>query len=505
MNKILSPLLHIQSSAGRQFLSNLLFACAAVGLGLLVARLIIVDKWQIAAVLLIFPIPAAFILQRYPFAAIVVWLLLAPFLMRSGTTSSTMRQVYWVVHRFLPVLTLAIILLPSTIGLSRRSLPRLGFPEFMMAGYVLVSISSILLSNSDPLSTLYLFYDRTIVPMLLYLIVRLAKPDERMIHWLFPVMLFIAWSQSIIGVLSEFAPGVLPKQWVDYESRRTIGTLVNSYTYVITLIFSSFFVFHYGMHSPSKIIRNAAVLTLLIACYGIFISFSRSGWLAGILALLGLVAVYPRFMTRLGLVVLPLVFLAAGLFFQKQVQWAHERLTSEQAENSALSRLPVYAAAFNMFTAKPLGGWGYGNFDNYDRQFQTYQVLNITKYNAKDHASHNFFLTIAAEQGLSGFILFMAPLLYWLRQTIKRFPQLPKNGFWSRKILAVLWLVFSSHVVIYSFTNMRTVFALGAFWLTIGLIARFLDEHQPEYLTEAAQVFPQGTNQPSKAETGIRS
>ncbi|MDP1547174.1 MAG: O-antigen ligase family protein, partial [Anaerolineales bacterium] len=479
MNKILSPLPHIQSKEVKQLLYQLLFACAAVGLGLLVARLIVVDNWQIAAVI-IFSIPAAFILQRYPFLAIVVWLLLTPFLMRSGTSSSTMRQVYWVIHRFLPVLTLVAILLPSALGLSRRSLPRLGFPEWMMAGYVLVSITSILLFNNDPRATLYLFYDRVIVPMFLYLIARLSRPDERKIHWLFPVMLFIVWSQSIIGVLSEFSPGVLPKQWVDYESRRTIGTLVNSYTYVIALILSSFFVFHYGMQSPSKIIRNAAVLTLLIASYGIFISFSRTGWLAGILAILGLAAIYPRVMTRLGLVVLPLVFLAAGLFFQKQVAWAHERLTSEQAENSALSRLPVYAAGFNMFSAKPIGGWGYGNFDNYDRQFQVYQFLNITKYNAKDHASHNFFLTIAAEQGLSGIILFTAPLLYWFIQTLKRFPQLPKNGFWSRKILAVFWLALLSHIVIYSFTNMRTVFALGAFWLGIGFVARFLDAHQPE-------------------------
>jgi O-antigen ligase len=458
------------------------FVLITIVLGLFTARMIVSDKWQFAAVV-IFSIPAVFVLQRYPFLSILIWLICAPFLLH--TTSATTRQVYWVIHRFLPILTLGSILLPSLLG--KKTLPKLGFPEWAMLCYAIVSLCSILLTNPERQSTTYLFYDRVIIPMVLYLIVRLSNPDERMMRWLLPVALFIVFSQSSIGVVSWFAPRALPAKWVDYENHRTIGTLINTNTYVTTLILTGFLIFHFGMQSTSKRLQFGAIGILLVTLYCIFISFSRAGWLAGLLAMIGLATVYPKVILKLGMIVVPIFLIVAIFFLQNQLTWAAQRLKSGDSEQSALSRLPVYAAAVGMFQAKPFLGWGYGNFDRFDRQFQPSTLANLSGDN-KDHASHNFFLSILAEQGLIGILLYLAPMFYWLRITLKYFSKLPDNGFWGRKILVVLWMTILSHIIVYNFANMRVIFGLGAWWLTLSFIARFMDAHQLLYAQETTMV-----------------
>jgi O-antigen ligase len=466
----------------QSFWRGSLFGLIAIGLGLFTASMIVNDKWEMAAVV-IFSIPAIFVLQRNPFLFILVWLVCMPFLMH--TTSTTSRQIYWVIHRFTPLLTLFSILLPSMLG--KKTLPKLGLPEWAMLGYAVMSLVSIVFTNLVRQETTYLFYDRVIIPMVLYLIVRLSSPDRRMIQWLFPVALFIVLSQTGIGVISWFAPKALPAKWVDYENHRTIGTLVNTNAFVTTLVLTGFLVLHYGQQSTSNRIRLGSIFVLLLTAYGIFISFSRAGWLAGALALLGLAAAYPKFMFKLGLAVVPVALLVASVFLQNQLTWAAQRLISGDSEQSALSRVPVYAAAVRMFQAKPYFGWGYGNFDRFDRQFQNPPVANISGDN-KDHASHNFFLSMIAEQGLVGILLYLTPVFFWLRMTVKYFSKLPRDGFWGRKILIVFWMTILSHFVVYNFANMRVIFGLGSWWLTLGLIARFMDFYQPAYAQETLRV-----------------
>ena len=121
-----------------------------------------------------------------------------------------------------------------------------------------------------------------------------------------------------------------------------------------------------------------------------------------------------------------------------------------------------------MFKTKPLFGWGYNNFDRYDRQFQT----AIGEFSAqKDHASHNVYLTLIAEQGITGLLLFTLPLLWWLVQTLSVWGKFPQHGFVNRNLIFIFWLVMLFHVVVNNFSNMRVVFGLGMWWITLGLIA----------------------------------
>ena len=121
-----------------------------------------------------------------------------------------------------------------------------------------------------------------------------------------------------------------------------------------------------------------------------------------------------------------------------------------------------------MFEQKPLTGWGFDNFDRYDREFQSEVGDFIPE---KDHASHNVYLTLLAEQGLVGWLLFLGPAIWLLVRTVRVFSSLPRTGLASRKLVVLLWAVLAAHVTVNNFSNMRVVFGLGQWWLVLGLIA----------------------------------
>jgi O-antigen ligase len=154
-----------------------------------------------------------------------------------------------------------------------------------------------------------------------------------------------------------------------------------------------------------------------------------------------------------------------------QFSWASDRLYSEQSTGSALDRLPAYFAAVRMFEVKPLFGWGYENFDRFDRQFQQ-RVFDLANDN-KDHANHNAYLTILAEQGVVGALLYATPPLWLLLRSIRlwRRPRAAGGGPPGGALLVLLWLALLNIFVQNSFTPAWVTYGLGLWWLILGLIA----------------------------------
>jgi O-antigen ligase len=161
-----------------------------------------------------------------------------------------------------------------------------------------------------------------------------------------------------------------------------------------------------------------------------------------------------------------------------QIDFAHDRLVSEQSAESALTRLPVLYASIRMFQSKPLFGWGYEQFDRFDRAFQG-RVGNLISPE-KDFGSHNLYLTILAEQGVVGLILFLGPAVYWLLRSKAGSTNIPRTGFVDRKLLGTLWLVLASHFIANNFSRMLIPFGLGMWWVALGFIASMVHYYSPQ-------------------------
>ena len=441
-----------------------------IAAGLAGTHLIATLGWQ-RVVAVVLAIPGTVLLFRRPILGVALWLGLAQFVMLAPTASQ--RKLYWILHRAMPPATAALIGLGSLNRISKIRLARLGWPELAMAGYLFTSLMSVILLHADPFSTAYLLYDRVFSPMCLYLAIRLWHPDDEDFKRLLPVICFLAFSQSLIGALSLVAPQYVPQAWLNHFGERVTGSLVSPSIYGVALLFSGGVLFHAAQSTLPTTRCMLYTCGALASFFFVFLSLSRANWLAGMLVFGGLTVMYSRQMYSWSLRALPLILILGVLFSEQVTTLVNQRLYSEESRKSAASRIPVYVAGFRMLLAKPVYGWGYGNFDRYDRRFQG-SVAGFTDDN-QDHASHNFYLTLLAEQGLVGFTLYLFPMVWWLMRSLKRRSTLPPDGLWSRKLLGVFWLSILAHIVVNQFSNMREGYGLGLWWLTLGLIASLVD------------------------------
>ncbi len=423
-------------------------------------------QWFIAAGV-IGAIPLGLLIHRQPLAAVMIWMAVMPFLVDDA--GGGLRKVFWLVHRILPLATLIMILVARRLGFRVRPLPRLGWPELAMATYVVLTLFSVLYSSESD-RAIYELYDRVVVPMLLYLIVRLEEPDVRELRRFVPVVAFILLTQSLFGALAWVAPGLLPNEWLDRAGTRTTGSLRSVAVFGATMVFVGLSMLHGGWYARRRSQRMLFMAGTLLAGVMIFMTFSRASWLAGLVALGGATLVYRGLFRRLLFFVVPLLALALAMGVAgDMVTYANARFLSEGSERSALGRLPVAYAAVNMFEERPLWGFGYGNFEIYDREYQ--EAIPGLVIPEKDLASHNLYLTVLAEQGLPGFLSFVGPAVVWLALFIPAFRRLPRDGLWSRQLLMVLWLIVASFVIVNNFSNMKIPFGLGLWWLALGQIA----------------------------------
>jgi hypothetical protein len=421
--------------------------------------------------------PAAFVVvHRYPLSAVLVWLAFTPFLQENAAGTSG-RMMYWALHRGLPPAVLIMIGLGVLLRVNPRRVPRPGWPELLMLGYLVASYLSVAYLSDAPTATAYHLYDRVFVPMCLYLIVRLQDPDEDDLRRMLPVMLFLLLAQTLIGLVSWAAPGALPGAWLNREGLRTTGSLIHPNVYGSTMIIAGALLLHFGMSDSRSWLRRWLLGGLfLVALAMVFMTYTRASWIAALVVTLGLFFMYPRFMAKLGAVaiVLAVVLVTSGLV-DRQIEAAQARFLSERSEDSALSRLPVIYASFRMFESRPVAGFGYGNFDRFDREYQS-RVGNLVAPD-KDHASHNLYLTLLAEQGLTGFVLYTGPAVLWLLASLSTFRRIPPDGLAGRRLLVVLWLALASQLVVNNFSNMRIVFGLGLWWLILGMIGALVHRH----------------------------
>lgn len=444
-------------------------AVGAVGASGLVALLVVRGRW-FEALALIVAVPALVLVQRQPLITVAGWFALYPLLVGAEDGGSAKLAV-WAVHRLAPLATLIIVWVSHVTRTSSRKLPKLGPAEFLMIGYVVVSLLSIFYASDDVVGTVRQFYDRTIVPVVLYLLVRLLRPTFADLKRLSPALIVLLASQAVIGALQWFTPGVLPDWWLGRAGTRTTGSLSHPNVLAVAALTAGLILLHVGRTARTGRLTSIGMPALGAGMLLAFLTFSRASWLAAVMVVIGLLFVYrpdAKKMVAVGLIGLTLFALSATL--GPTAEYVEERFYSEASQESALSRLPVVIASVRMFQEKPIAGWGYGNFNTYDRQFQS--SIDGLYVPDKDHSSHNLYLTIAAEQGLLGLVTYLGPALYWLVKSPAARRRLPSP---SARLLGVLWIALGTHVIVNNFSNMKVSFGLGLWWITLAMVGVLVD------------------------------
>ena len=453
----------------KQFLGSQFFLWLLVILGIALAvttALLISEGIWYVVVAIIAGVATILLLFTHPFSGVLLWLLIMPFV----SVLPKGDLIYWAIYRFLPLFLLFLAIFSRTIKVRPHPVARMGPPELAMIILVAFGPVSILFSQTDTFVAFVRFADRMILPFCMYLVVRLLAPREKEFKQLKWIALFIAVSQSLIGLLSWFAPQVLPEIWHYLNGARTTGSLKDPNLYALMLTFSAILLVHAAVNEKSKITRLIFFLAIGVCALFAFLSLERASWLGGFFVTVGLIFLFPKTMIRLLIVCsIVAVILCAGIFS------SHVSLTIDRfGETSPVyDRLVVFDAMAQMFSEKPLFGWGYESLDQHIQPY--YRQVGEASIATRMVTSHNTYMTVLTELGLVGFILYMFPVVWWFVLSIRVWRRIPKEGFWSRPLLGSLWLIMVFNFIVCNFFDMRW-FGIGLvlWWMVLGLIANMV-------------------------------
>ncbi len=439
------------------------------GLALLLAKLIVGENLFFALPIVLL-VPMAILVIRYPFAAIIIWMVVMPWFPFSGIY----KYLYFTVHRLLIPLALAVNILSRMLRLKKHKPVQLGPASLAMVAFGAMAIVSIFVTGNH-WKTLFTLQDRFLVPFTAYWLIRFSDAQERDLKRLIPFMLLLNLAEYAIGLMSWFVPGMLPSIWHnELVGNRTMGTFGQPAAYACVLILFSILFYHDAVNRPNGPRRMLQILALGLGMVCLFFTFTRGIWLAGILVLLGLLYLYPKPTVRLISLVVPIMLILLAGPLAREFAHAVDRL--ESTEEGGKHRLVLANAGKEMFYARPVFGWGFSNYDRYDWKFlERVGETSPTTYQVRQATSHHTYLTILAEMGSVGFFLYAFPVIWWLIFTIKALPRLPKEGFWNRRLLVVMWFPIVIHIVLAQDIDMRFFpYCLTLFWINLGFIANLV-------------------------------
>src|SRR5690606_13992401 len=107
-----------------------------------------------------------------------------------------------------------------------------------------------------------------------------------------PFVFYLLISQAAFGILQWTAPHVLPDAWLGRVGTRTTGSLDHPNVYGITMLFVGLFTLYMGMSRPPGEGRWRLLWVFPVTLVFVFLTYSRAAWLAGLVVVLGLFAVY---------------------------------------------------------------------------------------------------------------------------------------------------------------------------------------------------------------------
>lgn len=461
----------------RHVLPTWLPAALGVVLGVVAALLIVGGEWVFVAPLVL-AIPALIVFLRYPFAAVLVWIMVFPFFTQTPTASY--RYMYWLLHRAMIPAALGLLLLSTWLRIRKQERIRWGRAELVMVLFLALLVTNILISSPSPSQSLIHLYDRLVIPFCMYWFVRLVAPTARDITRLAWAALVALVPQVMIGLIGWFAPHALPDQWLGRAGERTVGTLDNPAVYTSTLIFLALLVLQYAMQGNTRRLRAVLLGMFGLAFVCIFFSFSRGSWLGALFVWVGLLFVYPLMMRRITMAAVLIGLVAGSTVFATQLRYATQRL---QDDATAESRILQNAGALRMINQKMWFGWGFGTYDVYDEQFL--ERVGDVPVRRREQTSHNTFLLITAETGVVGLVLYLFPVGWWLTRSRNVWQRLPRSGIQSWHLVAMLWLLLLDHFTVNNFMAMLDAYPFGTtiWWLALGLIASQVYPHlQPHDL-----------------------
>jgi putative inorganic carbon (HCO3(-)) transporter len=310
--------------------------------------------------------------------------------------------------------------------------------------------------------------------LLLYIIVAISLENEAGYKWVIWALLLGVLLQGLLGSYEWFAQHPLGLSFLGEATQlyhgRPLGTIGHPNGYALYLAATLPVAFALLFTNVRRLYKVLLCVVLLIGFTGLILSLSRGGWLAfGAAVIMVLVFGSRRkhqnlHISILGVASILILFLSL-IYIQREL--ITDRLTSEQGQASALSRITMAKGAIAMVQDYSLLGVGANNYS-----------LWMPKYDPFDFAKegrvvivHNIYLLVAAETGLLGLMAFLWFLASLFLQAYRLIRQATSDVIWAVGVSAfAAFTALSVHgMVDYDMLANETVFRV--LWLFAAIVA----------------------------------
>jgi O-antigen ligase len=406
-------------------------------------------------------LPLVILLFRYPWTAVLLFLAIQPLIIVGDGVAGPEN---WAVGRLLVPLLLGLALAYRMLGLS-RSYFRLSVTDFAIAAFLVIAFANIQLLSGNPVRMTMAFYDHIVIPICLYWLIRVVEPREGELRWLLWVLAGVVALEFAVGALSWLAPSLVPHEWLGRAGERTVGTVRGPAPYTTTLMVGAMLAVAFLDTRRGELTRFALYGLIAIAFIGIAISFSRGSWVGAALVLVGLFLFRRTLAIRLAAVLLVLLAGVAIVNGSGIAGYVNNRLSDD---DTAESRLVTNNAAILMIQARPLLGYGYGNFELFDESLK----VRVGDMPAQEGSSHHTFLHLAAENGLPALVLYLVTPAWLLYLTLRRWRQVTSRDPMNGPLLIAMWLALVHQFAVMNFMDMMDSSPWGTalWWLCLGVI-----------------------------------
>jgi len=263
---------------------------------------------------------------------------------------------------------------------------------------------------------------------------------------------FFKWliGLSVVAACLAFIPCFIDIRIFSLSNfdNRLYGTLGNpNYLAILLIAIIPFF----GLFSEfkSKISRVLIAIGLLITLITLFLTGSRSAWVASIFALLiaSILVIVKKKKYKMLAIVLIIIFISVGVFtFQKyqNTQIFHRLSMTEDNVGSVTTRLYLQKAGLELFTKHPIFGIGQetiaGQIEPYLPEYlKSNDIFYIDR-------THNEFLDILVTQGLAGLIAYMTFWIVLLWNAIKNYLNMhDSNAIYEKILLFAITAIIAIH------------------------------------------------------------
>jgi hypothetical protein len=398
----------------------------------------------------------------------VGWYLTAPYVVQLGGVDEA-NIASNVGHNFLAPAVSVILLIAFLLQRKRISF---GKEELIVLLFIAYATLSSLLATGGNYADIRLIYFIYILPLLLFLVAKNIQVDSELFKMfgyvsVFHIVQALLLCSANIALGRNLYPAEL--QWMDVGAfGRQIGSLGSPIVFglLLQLVFSFLFLAtRYRLLAPW--IFRACLVPLVILT---FATFTRSVWVGAFVTFIFLVY---KTSEQAGVKVFRLVMLtvfAVGVLYSALALSPDikGRFTEDQTANF---RIVMAQASVNLILDNPVFGVGYGKFDEAVERY-LFDARGV--YNTRD-TSHVTILTILAELGLIGAVLWATLIVLNLRHPGIRLAELSKED-------QVIVIVFISNAIAFLingfFIDMRwSSFAYSSLFISLGFVQNIYREN----------------------------